>query len=244
MNLGSWKTNISRWHRWLLLLVGWLPRSFVHFFLLGEFKIFLSQMDAMKRIIHSQQPCADWGRFDWFRHWVHVAGNIRTQRITALVVKGMTCSIHENITWFFNLLASLGLPRSLANSIHLGAYHSHTTFFCFFLFWPEPNHPFFSLYYRGAEVNTSVEGSNFIKFRQTRQSFLGVFLAYKSAREIFQRPLFFWPLVAFFGNINSLKRHSFLHYWPWHSSWWTWWRRLWRQGTFCMETMEGAGLAG
>ena len=151
-------------------------------------------MDVIKRIIHSQQPCADWGRFGWFRHWVRVAGNIRTQRITALVVKGMTCSIHENISWFFNLLAALGLPRSLANSNHLGAYHSHTACFCF---WPEPNHPFFSLYYRGAEVNTSVEGSNFIKFRQTRQSFLGVFLANKSAREIFQRPLFCFCLLTF-----------------------------------------------
>ena len=44
-----------------------------------------------------------------------------------------------------------------------------------------------------------------------RQSFLGAFLANKSAREIFQRPLFFYflPLDVFFGNIKRLETSYF-----------------------------------
>ena len=44
-----------------------------------------------------------------------------------------------------------------------------------------------------------------------RQSFLGAFLANKSAREILQRPLFFYflHLDVFFGNIKRLETSFF-----------------------------------
>jgi hypothetical protein len=50
------------------------------------------------------------------------------------------------------------LPVTKRINVMVGITRSKVILFS--LFWPEPNHPFFSLYYRGAEVNKSVEGSN------------------------------------------------------------------------------------